>query len=193
MRTDCPCCSAPPWPHSRLAIPGSRARRDQDPDSYSPWQIHSPALHARPHQLENPAGAGRAAVSRLSANGEPNSAPGPLGETLRGTRVAIFTQCITDWLYPEMAHSIRDALHLLGAEVSIPQSQHCCGLPAMDSGARDTACRMARQTIETLEACDADYIVSGGTSCVVAVLQSTFISLETIPSGGCGRNVSLAG
>jgi Fe-S oxidoreductase len=40
----------------------------------------------------------------------------------------------------------------------------------MDSGAADLARRMARQTIDTLESSAGDYIISGGTSCVVAMI-----------------------
>src|SRR6185312_13474355 len=45
----------------------------------------------------------------------------------------------------------------------------CCGLPALDSGDRETARRLARQTIENLEATDADYVVTGAASCAVAI------------------------
>jgi Fe-S oxidoreductase len=80
-------------------------------------------------------------------------------------------QCLTDWLYPEMGVDIVDVLRGLGARVVFPEQQHCCGLPALDSGALEQGKQMARQTIQTLEGCPADYIVSGGTSCVIAVLH----------------------
>lgn len=95
--------------------------------------------------------------------------PGPLGRTLDGISVAYFVQCVTDWLYPEMADAIMEVLEGLGAHAYCPPRQHCCGLPALDSGAIKPAMRMARQTIEVLEGIDADYVVSGGTSCVVAM------------------------
>lgn len=109
---------------------------------------------------------------RASWSGTPPPAlPGELGETLRGVTVAYFVQCLTDWLYPEMGHAIVDLLGGLGARVVFPRTQHCCGLPAIDSGKPDLGRRMARQTIETLEQCRADYVVSGGTSCVIAALH----------------------
>lgn len=97
--------------------------------------------------------------------------PGPLGHKLEGARVAYFVQCLTDWLYPEMGLAVAEILRGLGATVVFPLAQHCCGLPALDAGARDPARRMARQTIRTLEKCPADYVLSGGTSCVVAMLH----------------------
>jgi L-lactate dehydrogenase complex protein LldF len=96
---------------------------------------------------------------------------GGLADTLRGVTVAYFVQCLTDWLYPEMGTAIVDVLRALGARVVFPRAQHCCGLPAVDSGHLAAARRMALQTIATLEACDAEWIVSGGTSCVIAMLH----------------------
>lgn len=97
--------------------------------------------------------------------------PGPLGRTLDGLTIGFFVQCLTDWLYPDMGVSIVDVLRALGAQVVFPRTQHCCGLPALDSGRPDTAKGMARATIETLEDCAADFIVTGGTSCVVAMVH----------------------
>jgi L-lactate dehydrogenase complex protein LldF len=101
----------------------------------------------------------------------PHPVPGPTGQLLSGVRVAYFVQCLTDWLYPEMGKDILEVLGGLGATVEFPASQHCCGLPAMDSGSTEAAIRMARQTIETLEKCQAEFIVTGGTSCAVAIVH----------------------
>lgn len=92
-----------------------------------------------------------------------------LGLPLQDVTVAYFVQCLTDRLYPEMGTAIIAVLEALGARVLFPTGQHCCGLPALDSGSPHLARRMARQTIETLESCRANYVVSGGTSCVVAL------------------------
>src|SRR5438445_625422 len=50
-----------------------------------------------------------------------------------------------------------------------PNSLACCGLPAIDCGAVEAARTMARQTIETLEAARADWIVTAAASCAIAV------------------------
>jgi iron-sulfur cluster protein len=115
-----------------------------------------PALAARPFR-------------DIWGNGLPDPVPGQLGRTLDGIRVAYFVQCLTDWIYPDVAGDIVDVLRGLGATVVFPRAQHCCGLPALDSGALDLARRMARQTIATLEQCQVDFVISGATSCVVAM------------------------
>jgi L-lactate dehydrogenase complex protein LldF len=91
-----------------------------------------------------------------------------IGRPLAGIRVAYFVQCLTDLLYPDMGLAIVDVLRGLGATVLFPRSQHCCGLPAIDAGLPEHAKKMARHTVRTLESCEADWIVSGGTSCIIA-------------------------
>jgi Fe-S oxidoreductase len=83
--------------------------------------------------------------------------------------VAYFIQCLTDRLYPPMAEATVRVLQACGARVVVPAAQHCCGLPAFDSGDWDHAKAMARQTIEALEAAGADWVVTAANSCAVAI------------------------
>src|SRR5439155_3834982 len=62
-------------------------------------------------------------------------------------------------------------LEACGVQVVVPPKQHCCGLPALDAGDLPHARIMARQTIAALEGVQADYIVTGGTSCAIAMLH----------------------
>jgi len=87
----------------------------------------------------------------------------------RGLTVAYFLQCVADRLAPEQVDAALRVLRACGVRVVVPAVQHCCGLPALDSGDRETARRMARQTIENLEAADADYVVTGAASCAIAI------------------------
>lgn len=89
----------------------------------------------------------------------------------RGLRVAYFIQCITDRLFPRMAQSITRVLEACGVTVVVPEKQHCCGLPALDAGVLGPARKMARFTIEELEKVRADYIITGGASCAIAMLH----------------------
>ncbi|MEO8289009.1 MAG: LUD domain-containing protein [Chloroflexota bacterium] len=113
-----------------------------------------PALATKPY---------RSRISTASVQPAARSTQAPI-------RVAYFIQCITDRFFPEMAESIVQTLEACGVEVITPSNQHCCGLPALDAGDLPRARRMARQTIETLEAVQADYILTGGTSCAIAML-----------------------
>jgi len=99
-------------------------------------------------------------------------AGGPLVRSAaRGLTVAYFVQCLTDRFAPEQALAAVRVLRGCGARVVVPAAQHCCGLPAIDSGAPESARRMARQTIEVLEAVPADWIVTAAASCAIAIAQ----------------------
>lgn len=99
-------------------------------------------------------------------------APSPLiPSEIAGTRVALFPGCMTDRFYPEQGEAVVTVLEALGAEVVHPESLHCCGLVHQNSGDLDHALALARQTIASLEATNADWIVSGSASCVAMILQ----------------------
>jgi L-lactate dehydrogenase complex protein LldF len=87
----------------------------------------------------------------------------------RGLTVAYFLQCLADRLAPEQAEAAVRVLRACGARVVVPEGQHCCGLPMLDAGDREGARRLARQTVEALDAVPADYVVSGAASCAIAV------------------------
>jgi len=87
----------------------------------------------------------------------------------RGLTIAYFLQCVADRLAPEQVDAALRVLRACGVRVVVPSAQHCCGLAALDSGDRATARGLAKQTIETLEATSADYVVTGAASCAIAI------------------------
>ena len=89
----------------------------------------------------------------------------------RGLTVAYFLQCVADRLAPEQIDAAISVLRSCGANVVVPRGQHCCGLVALDSGELRSARRLAKQTIATLEATTADYIVTGAASCAIAMIH----------------------
>lgn len=97
---------------------------------------------------------------------------GPIASSAaRGLTVAYFIQCLTDRFLPEMAEATVRVIEACGAGVIVPEGQHCCGLPAYDSGDNAHARAMAKQTISWLEHIKADYVVSGAASCVIMIAR----------------------
>ena len=88
-----------------------------------------------------------------------------------GKTVAYFIQCVTDRFAPEQALAAVRLLQACGARVVVPSSQHCCGLPHLDSGDLPGARRLAKQTIVGLENVQADYVVTAAASCAIAILH----------------------
>jgi iron-sulfur cluster protein len=90
---------------------------------------------------------------------------------IAGQSVALFPGCMTDRFYPEQGEAIVTVLEALGAKVVYPEGLHCCGLVNQNSGDLDHALALARQTIASLEATEADWIVSVSASCGAMILQ----------------------
>ena len=87
-----------------------------------------------------------------------------------GQTVDLFAQCLADRLLPSAVDSAARLIEAGGAAVNLPESQHCCGLPAFDAGDWDAARKMARQTIEALDD-SANDIVTPAPSCVIAMKE----------------------
>jgi Fe-S oxidoreductase len=165
------------WAHPRLADAALRAAalaaaplRDK---GFTRLERTGATLIPQIHRLTSwrtpPALPRRPARDRLRTR-KPAATP-RLESAARGLRVAYFVQCLTDRLFPRMALSVVRLLEACGVKVVVPEDQHCCGLPGIDAGALGPARAMARHTIAALEGVKADYILTAGASCAVAMLH----------------------
>ncbi len=82
-------------------------------------------------------------------------------------KVHLFTTCLTDNFYPEVAVSVVRVLRRLGIEVDVPADQTCCGQPAFNSGLLDDARQVARHMLDVFEPCECVVTPSG--SCCAMV------------------------
>jgi L-lactate dehydrogenase complex protein LldE len=78
-------------------------------------------------------------------------------------RVALFVTCLVDLFRPTVGFAAIKLLEEAGCEVEVPRAQTCCGQPAYNSGDRDDARDIARNTINAFEGYD--YIVAPSGSC----------------------------
>ena len=83
-------------------------------------------------------------------------------------RVALFVTCLVDVMRPRIGFAAIRALEAAGCEVVVPRDQTCCGQPALNSGDRKTAEKMARTTIALLEPYEAVVVPSG--SCAGTII-----------------------
>jgi L-lactate dehydrogenase complex protein LldF len=84
-------------------------------------------------------------------------------------RVAFFSGCTIDFVFPETGESVFKVLQDLSLEVVFPEKQSCCGKPVSAVGDVETARRIARQNIEAFEAAAPDVIVAACPACVEAL------------------------
>jgi glycolate oxidase iron-sulfur subunit len=80
-------------------------------------------------------------------------------------RVAFFTGCSLQYFYPETGIDLLDVLRENQVEAVVPKDQQCCGTPVLVHGDVATARTLARNNIDAMERCNAQYIVTGCGSC----------------------------
>lgn len=86
-----------------------------------------------------------------------------------GPRVAIFSGCLIDYVYPDIGKSMSEVLARHGYRVSVPEGQGCCGFPAFQAGDRESAARLAKLNIDALAGAPAEYVVTGCPTCLEAL------------------------
>lgn len=65
--------------------------------------------------------------------------------------VDLFTTCLTDSFYPQVAVSVVNVLRRLGIDVSVRADQTCCGQPAFNSGLFDEARQVAVHMLDVFD------------------------------------------
>lgn len=96
---------------------------------------------------------------------------GRVANEAAGMRVALFPGCMTDRLYPEQGEAVIRVLEALGVSVVHPPGLHCCGLIPNNSGDAHDARSLGERTMASLEAIEADVIVSPSASCVAMMAE----------------------
>ncbi|TCP56946.1 L-lactate dehydrogenase complex protein LldE [Tamaricihabitans halophyticus] len=84
-------------------------------------------------------------------------------------RVALFTTCLADTLYPNTLRATVRLLERLGCEVAFPEEQTCCGQMHYNTGYREHARSLARRHNEVFHGYQAVIAPSG--SCVGMVSE----------------------
>lgn len=89
-------------------------------------------------------------------------------------RVALFVTCLGDNFFAEACADAVRLLRHVGADVSFPLDQTCCGQPAFNSGHRREALGMLRHTMQVFA--EAEYVVLPSGSCA-GMLRSIYPDL----------------
>jgi iron-sulfur cluster protein len=89
-------------------------------------------------------------------------------------KVALFGGCANDFLYPELGIDLIKVMNKLDVEVSYPQKQNCCGVPALYSGDKETAVALAEQNVAAMLEDNPDFVLTTCPTCTMA-LQRDFV------------------
>ena len=91
-------------------------------------------------------------------------------------RIAFFSGCNTDFVFPDTGENAIKVLQDLGYEVVFPEDQSCCGKPIIGMGDRETAKNVALRNIEAFEEAKPDYIISTCPTCT-ETWHKTYVEL----------------
>ncbi len=86
-----------------------------------------------------------------------------------GIRVGFFPGCLTDKLFPQVAHATLKTLAHHGVGVFIPEGLGCCGIPALASGDTDTFRKLVRHNLELLDGRELDHLVTVCATCASTI------------------------
>ncbi len=84
-------------------------------------------------------------------------------------RVALFTGCSTNFLYPHLGTSLINVLLRLGYEVVLPAGEACCGAPFRSLGLEDEAVELAKKNYETFRKLNVEAILSLCPTCILSI------------------------
>jgi len=69
--------------------------------------------------------------------------PDPIAGDSDKPQIAFFTGCMINFTYPEVGEALIKVLRFMGYPIVVPQSQGCCGLPALAAGDAATVDQLA--------------------------------------------------
>ncbi len=84
-------------------------------------------------------------------------------------RVAIFTGCLVNFLYPHLGESLINVLQGLDYEVILPAGEVCCGVPLRTLGLEEAAIKLARKNIRVFSKLNVEAILSLCPTCTFAL------------------------
>ena len=91
----------------------------------------------------------------------------PAGQS--GLKVALFTGCLIDKMFPNIAHSTLRVLEHLGVGLFLPENQGCCGIPALSSGDLDTFVKLLDHNLARFADGDFDVLVTACATCTSTI------------------------
>ena len=84
-------------------------------------------------------------------------------------RVAIFTGCSINFMYPHLGESLINVLNILGYEVILPAGEFCCGAPLRTLGMEDEAVSCAEKNYDLFSKLNVEAVLSLCPTCTLTL------------------------
>ncbi|BBO84333.1 glycolate oxidase iron-sulfur subunit [Desulfosarcina ovata subsp. sediminis] len=91
----------------------------------------------------------------------------PAGKS--GLKVALFTGCLIDKIFPHVARSVVRVLEHLGVGIYLPENQGCCGIPALSSGDMQTFEKLLAHNLRRFSTGAFDVLVTACATCTSTI------------------------
>lgn len=98
-------------------------------------------------------------------------------------KIAVFSGCLQDFVYPEQLEAFVEILHKENIEVDFPEDQTCCGLPLSLTGNKRAEKIIVKQNINAFDLKKYDYIVTLCASCA-SYMKNNYSKISALSEGG---------
>ncbi|MCK9293892.1 MAG: (Fe-S)-binding protein [Desulfobulbaceae bacterium] len=88
-----------------------------------------------------------------------------------GIRVAFFTGCVIDKIFPRVGQAALEVLARKGVGVFLPAQQACCGIPALSSGDQATFDKLVAMNVQWFTAREFDYLLTSCATCTSTIKE----------------------
>jgi glycolate oxidase iron-sulfur subunit len=88
-----------------------------------------------------------------------------------GLKVLFYVGCLIDKVFPHVAQAVLDVLDYHEVGVFIPDTQACCGIPAVSSGDMATFNKVLRHNIERFDESRFDYLITACATCTSTIKE----------------------
>jgi len=99
-----------------------------------------------------------------------------------GIRVALFTGCLIDKFFPNIASAVLRSLEHHGVGVFLPEDQGCCGIPSLSSGDTDAFRKLVAHNVERFLEEPFDVLVTACATCTSTIRKLWPMMAETCPA-----------
>jgi len=86
-------------------------------------------------------------------------------------RIALFGGCAAEFVLPQIGLAMAQVCRHLNIELVYPETQSCCGIPALYAGDVETAAELARQNVKALTESEIDAVVTVCPTCTSALVR----------------------
>lgn len=99
-----------------------------------------------------------------------------------GIRVALFTGCLIDKFFPNIASATLRSLDHHGVGVFLPEDQGCCGIPSLSSGDTEAFRKLVAHNVERFLEEPFDVLVTACATCTSTIRKLWPLMADTCPA-----------